>query len=176
MNHKTMMELKLSAQYVGKAQKNIGPSFQFIQNLIEVSSNPSLESLTAEVEALEANNKQLEGLGPVIDIATDFAQADPKVGDPKFDKDKKFVGSLDALTERIQNLYVSLEETRERIRSARGDDAGFVSLNTRLVKVEASLKKLFDKVQTLIFLITCHDSAVDEPIRTTSNPVLAQFL
>lgn len=176
MNHKTMMELKLSAQYVGKAQKNIGPSFQFIQNLIEVNSYPSLESLTAEVEALEANNRQLEELSPVIDIATDFSQVDPKIGDPKFDKDKKFVGSLDALTERIQNLNVSLEETRERIRSARADDSGFISLNTRLVKVENSLKKLFDKVQTLTFLITCHDSAVSEPIRTTSNPVLAQFL
>ncbi len=171
-----MMELKLSAQFVGQTQQNISPSFQFIQNLIEISSNPSLESLTAEVEALEANNKQLEELSPVIDIATDFAQADPKVGDPKFDKDKKFVGSLDALSQRIQHLYVSLEDTRERIRSAGERDSRFVSLNTRLVKVEANLKRLFDKVQTLTFLITCHDSAVDEPIKTTSNPVLAQFL
>ena len=176
MNDKTMMELKLSAQFVGQTQQNISPSFQFIQNLIEISSNPSLESLTAEVEALEANNKQLEELSPVIDIATDFAQADPKVGDPKFDKDKKFVGSLDALSQRIQHLYVSLEDTRERIRSAGERDSRFVSLNTRLVKVEANLKRLFDKVQTLTFLITCHDSAVDEPITTTSNPVLAQFL
>lgn len=176
MNDKTMMELKLSAQFVGQTQQNIGSSFQFIQNLIEVSSNPSLESLTAEVEALEANNKQLKALSPVIDIATDFAQANPKVGDPKFDKDKKFVGSLDALSQRIQHLYASLEDTRERIRSAGEKDSGFVSLNTRLVKVEASLKRLFDKVQTLTFLITCHDSAVDEPIKTTSNPVLAQFL
>ncbi|MBS4769011.1 hypothetical protein [Turicimonas muris] len=176
MNDKTMMELKLSAQFVGQTQQNISPSFQFIQNLIEISSNPSLESLTAEVEALEANNKQLEELSPVIDIATDFAQADPKVGDPKFDKDKKFVGSLDALSQRIQHLYVSLEDTRERIRSAGERDSRFVSLNTRLVKVEANLKRLFDKVQTLTFLITCHDSAVDEPIKTTSNPVLAQFL
>ena len=125
---------------------------------------------------MEANNKQLEELSPVIDIATDFAQADPKVGDPKFDKDKKFVGSLDALSQRIQHLYVSLEDTRERIRSAGERDSRFVSLNTRLVKVEANLKRLFDKVQTLTFLITCHDSAVDEPIKTTSNPVLAQFL
>lgn len=171
-----MMELKISAQFVGQTQQNISPSFQFIQNLIEISSNPSLESLTAEVEALEANNKQLEELSPVIDIATDFAQADPKVGDPKFDKDKKFVGSLDALSQRIQHLYVSLEDTRERIRSAGERDSRFVSLNTRLVKVEANLKRLFDKVQTLTFLITCHDSAVDEPIKTTSNPVLAQFL
>ena len=171
-----MMELKLSAQFVGQTQQNISPSFQFIQNLIEISSNPSLESLTAEVEALEANNKQLEELSPVVDIATDFAQADPKVGDPKFDKDKKFVGSLDALSQRIQHLYVSLEDTRERIRSAGERDSRFVSLNTRLVKVEANLKRLFDKVQTLTFLITCHDSAVDEPIKTTSNPVLAQFL
>ena len=176
MNYKTMMELKLSAQFVGQTQQNISPSFQFIQNLIEISSNPSLESLTAEVEALEANNKQLEELSPVIDIATDFAQADPKVGDPKFDKDKKFVGSLDALSQRIQHLYVSLEDTRERIRSAGERDSRFVPLNTRLVKVEANLKRLFDKVQTLTFLITCHDSAVDEPIKTTSNPVLAQFL
>ncbi|WP_347281435.1 hypothetical protein [Turicimonas muris] len=176
MNDKTMMELKLSAQFVGQTQQNISPSFQFIQNLIEISSNPSLESLTAEVEALEANNKQLEELSPVIDIATDFAQADPKVGDPKFDKDKKFVGSLDALSQRIQHLYVSLEDTRERIRSAGERDSRFVSLNTRLVKVEANLKRLFYKVQTLTFLITCHDSAVDEPIKTTSNPVLAQFL
>ena len=176
MNDKTMMELKLSAQFVGQTQQNISPSFQFIQNLIEISSNPSLESLTAEVEALEANNKQLEELSPVKDIATDFAQADPKVGDPKFDKDKKFVGSLDALSQRIQHLYVSLEDTRERIRSAGERDSRFVSLNTRLVKVEANLKRLFDKVQTLTFLITCHDSAVDEPIKTTSNPVLAQFL
>ncbi len=176
MNDKTMMELKLSAQFVGQTQQNISPSFQFIQNLIEISSNPSLESLTAEVEALEANNKQLEELSPVVDIATDFAQADPKVGDPKFDKDKKFVGSLDALSQRIQHLYVSLEDTRERIRSAGERDSRFVSLNTRLVKVEANLKRLFDKVQTLTFLITCHDSAVDEPIKTTSNPVLAQFL
>ncbi len=176
MNDKTMMELKLSAQFVGQTQQNISPSFQFIQNLIEISSNPSLESLTAEVEALEANNKQLEELSPVIDIATDFAQADPKVGDPKFDKDKKFVGSLDALSQRIQHLYVSLEDTRERIRSAGERDSRFVPLNTRLVKVEANLKRLFDKVQTLTFLITCHDSAVDEPIKTTSNPVLAQFL
>lgn len=176
MNDKTMMELKISAQFVGQTQQNISPSFQFIQNLIEISSNPSLESLTAEVEALEANNKQLEELSPVIDIATDFAQADPKVGDPKFDKDKKFVGSLDALSQRIQHLYVSLEDTRERIRSAGERDSRFVSLNTRLVKVEANLKRLFDKVQTLTFLITCHDSAVDEPIKTTSNPVLAQFL
>ena len=176
MNDKTMMELKLSAQFVGQTQQNISPSFQFIQNLIEISSNPSLESLTAEVEALEANNKQLEELSPVIDIATDFAQADPKVGDPKFDKDKKFVGSLDALSQRIQHLYVSLEDTRERIRSAGERDSRFVSLNTRLVKVEANLKRLFDKVQTLTVLITCHDSAVDEPIKTTSNPVLAQFL
>lgn len=96
----------------------IGPSFQFIRNLIEVSSNPSLDSLTAEVEALEANNKQIEELSPVIDIATDFAQADPKVGNSKFNKDKQFVGSLDALSERIQNLYASLEDTREKIRSA----------------------------------------------------------
>ena len=176
MNDKTMMELKLSAQFVGQTQQNISPSFQFIQNLIEISSNPSLESLTAEFEALEDNNKQLEELSPVIDIATDFAQADPKVGDPKFDKDKKFVGSLDALSQRIQHLYVSLEDTRERIRSAGERDSRFVSLNTRLVKVEANLKRLFDKVQTLTFLITCHDSAVDEPIKTTSNPVLAQFL
>lgn len=104
MNDKTIMELKLSAQFVGQSQQNICPSFQFIQNLIEVSSNPSLESLTAEVEALEVNNKQLEELSPVIDIATDFARTDPKVGDPKFNKDKKFVGSLDALSARIQNL------------------------------------------------------------------------
>ncbi|WP_290458353.1 hypothetical protein, partial [Turicimonas muris] len=90
--------------------------------------------------------------------------------------DKKFVGSLDALSQRIQHLYVSLEDTRERIRSAGERDSRFVSLNTRLVKVEANLKRLFDKVQTLTFLITCHDSAVDEPIKTTSNPVLAQFL
>lgn len=176
MNDKTIMELTLSAQFVGQSQQNICPSFQFIQNLIEVSSNPSLESLTAEVEALEVNNKQLEELSPVIDIATDFARTDPKVGDPKFNKDKKFVGSLDALSQRIQNLYASLEDTRKRIRSAGERDSGFVSLNARLVKVEASLKRLFDKVQTLTFLITCHDSAVDEPIKTTSNPVLAQFL
>ena len=176
MDDKTLMELKLSIQYIEQTQKNIGPSFQFIQNLIEISSNPSLESLTAEVGVLEANNKQLEELVPVINIATDFAQAYTKVGDPKFDKDKKFVGSLDALTKRIQNLYSSLEETRERIRSTKGLDSGFTSLNTRLVKVEASLKRLFDKVQTLTFLITCHDSAVNEPIRTTTNPVSAQFL
>ena len=176
MNDKSTLELLLSTQHLGQGQKHIGPSFEFIQNLIEISSNPSLESLTAEVEALEANNKQLEELSPVIDIATDFAQADPKVGDPKFDKDKKFVGSLDALSQRIQHLYVSLEDTRERIRSAGERDSRFVSLNTRLVKVEANLKRLFDKVQTLTFLITCHDSAVDEPIKTTSNPVLAQFL
>ncbi|MBS4846532.1 MAG: hypothetical protein KH037_07615 [Burkholderiales bacterium] len=176
MNDKTIMELKLSAQFVGQSQQNICPSFQFIQNLIEVSSNPSLESLTAEVEALEVNNKQLEELSPVIDIATDFARTDPKVGDPKFDKDKKFVGSLDALSARIQNLYASLEDTRERVRSTKARESSIVSLNTRLAKVEASLKRLFDKVRTLTFLVTCHDSAVDESIKTTSNPVLAQFL
>ena len=176
MNDKSTLELLLSTQHLGQGQKHIGPSFEFIQNLIEISSSPSLESLTAEVEALEANNKQLKGLEPVIDIANDFAQADPKVGEPKFDKDKKFIGSLDALTERIQDLYASLEETREKINSARGGGSAFTSLDARLAKVEASLRTLFEKIQTATFLITCHDAAVDEPIKTTSNPVLAQFL
>lgn len=152
-----------------------GP-FSTVEELMASLNKPDFDSLNAEFLSLKAKVIKIQALVPIPNKVIECAQVLPKIGDPKLDEEGKLQQTCDFLTEELQNLHDSAKLLLRQVNSVKGSSLELAILSANINVLIGFLKKRFEETQTIAFLIRCHDAAVEEPIKTSSNPLLAEFL
>lgn len=152
-----------------------GP-FSIVEKPVAPLNEPAFNSLNKDFLSLKAKFAKIQTLQLIPNKVIESAQALPKIGDPKLDAEGKLQHRCDALTEELQSIYASAKVLLKQVNSAKDPSLEFAILSANVKVLISFIKKRFEETQTIAFLIRCHDAAVEEPIKTSSNHLLAEFL
>lgn len=150
--------------------------FSTVEKPVAPLNEPDFNSLKTNFLSLKAKVAKLQTLQLVPNNVIESAQALPKIGDPKLDAEGKLQHRCDIFTEELQSIYASAKVLLKQVNSAKDPSLEFALLSANVKVLISFIKKRFEETQTIAFLIRCHDAAVEEPIKTSSNPLLAEFL
>lgn len=152
-----------------------GP-FRTVSALMRALEEPELDLLKEKYFVLKAKAEKIKAIEKATDEAIDAAQITPKIGDPKIDRDGELQSSCSFLTKELQDLYADAESLLKEVNETEEETIETLELKLGVMRLISFLRDYFEKVQKFVFLIRCHDAAVEEPIKSSSNPLLAQFL
>lgn len=157
-------------------EEGLAGPFRTVSALMKALEEPELDLLKEKYFVLKAKAEKIKAIEKATDEAIDAAQISPKIGDPKIDRDGELECSCNFLTKELQALYADAESLLKEVNEAEEETIEILELKLGVMRLISFFRDYFEKVQKFVFLIHCHDAAVEEPIKSSSNPLLAQFL